>query len=106
MNAEKLKKVVENTVEKEADGIFEDMQCHPGDYSEWLNTSDEDECWVQAIEKAKDNVWADPTSYIDEDVQEKMTEENWHQVYSFLDGISWVTYAAKEVQRIFQGVAA
>lgn len=101
MDKLKLKKVVEQTVEKEADSIFEDMQCHPGDYSELYWLHDEDDCWVEAIERAKDKVWTDPTSYIDEDVQEEMTEENWHEVYSFLDGISWLTYAAKEVQRAF-----
>ena len=106
MDRLKLKKVVEDTVEKVANDHFEDMVCHPWDY-DWFDATDEDECWVQAVNKARDEVWADPTSHIDEDVQEEMTEENWHEVYSFLDGISWLTYAAKEVQRAFaQGVAA
>lgn len=100
MNAKKLKKVVENTVEKEADSVFEDMQCHPSDY-DGVDPDDEDGCWVQAIEIAKDNVWNNPTGMIDEDVQEKMTEQNWHDVYNFIDSITWKTFASAEVTRCF-----
>ena len=100
MKADKLKKVVENTVEKEADSIFEDMQLHPSDY-EGVDPDDEDECWVNAIELAKDKVWANPTGLIDEDVQEEMTEKNWHQVYEFIDPINWKTFASEEVKRCF-----
>lgn len=100
MNAEKLKKVVEDTVEKEADSIFADMVCHPYNYG-GIDPDDEDECWVKSIELAKDNVWNNPTGMIDEDVQEEITEKDWHAVYNFIEAITWKTFASKEVQRCF-----
>lgn len=95
-----LKRTVEDTVEKLADDYFEDMQCHPDNYDS-LDTTDEDECWVQAIEKAKEDVENNPKNFIDEDVQEKMSEDDWESVYSIIDDITWVTFANKEVKRAF-----
>lgn len=100
MNEDKLKKVVEDTVKSEADDVFEDMICHPNNY-EGIDPDDEDDCWVKAIENAKDSVWANPTGMIDEDAQEEMTEQNWHDVYRIIENITWLTFASDEVKRCF-----
>lgn len=95
-----LKHKVEDTVEALADDYFEDMQCHPQDY-DWFNTDDEDECWVQAIQKAKEDIEEEPMNFIDEDLQRQMSEDDWDNVYTILDDITWHTFADKEVKRAF-----
>ena len=95
-----LKHTVEDTVEKLADDYFEDMQCHPSDY-DWLDTTDEDECWLQAVQKAKEDVENNPMNFIDEDIQRQMSEDDWDNVFMILDDITWKTFADKEVKRAF-----
>lgn len=103
MDAIKLKKVVIDTVKRLADDYFEDMQRHPGDYSEWVRTSDEDDCWLCAIEKAKDDMRQYPMACIDEDDQEEIDAQDWFFIWKITDDISWLTYNNLEVQRCFQG---
>lgn len=100
MEYNKLKKEVEATVKRVADDYFEDMLCHPADY-DWFNTSDEDLCWDEAIEKAKEDVRCDPKEWIDEDFQEEMTESDFDKVWDITDGITWQTYNNLEVERCF-----
>lgn len=95
-----LKREVEDKVEKLADDYYYDMQEHPQDY-DWFNTDDEDECWVQAIEKAKEDVENEPINFIDEDIQYQMSEDDWDSVQEIIDDISWMTFANKEVRRAF-----
>ena len=101
MEYNKLKKEIEATVKRVAEDYFEDMQCHPQNYAEWLNTSDEDECWESAIEKAKEDVRSNPKEWIDEDFQEEMTESDFDKVWDITDGITWQTYNNLEVERCF-----
>ena len=101
MEYEKLKKEVEATVKRLADDYFENMQSHPQDYAEWLNTSDEDECWESAIEKGKDDMRQEPMKWMDEDAQEEMEAQDWFFVREIVDGISWLTYNNIETERCF-----
>lgn len=100
MEYNKLKKEVEATVKRVADNYFEDMLCHPADY-DWFNTSDEDLCWDEAIEKAKEDVRCYPKKWIDDDFQEEMTESDFDKVWDITDGITWQTYNNLEVERCF-----
>ena len=101
MEYNKLKEEVEATVKRLADDYFEDMLCHPRDYSEWVNTNDEDDCWECAIEKAKEDVRCYPKNFIDEDFQEYMEEQDWYHVWEITEGITWRTYNNLEVNRCF-----
>ena len=100
MEYNKLKKEVEATVKRVADDYFEDMLCHPAEY-DYFNASDEDLCWEEAIEKAKEDVRCDPKEWIDEDFQEEMTESDFDKVWDITDGITWQTYSNLEVERCF-----
>lgn len=95
-----LKHEVEDKVERLADDYYYDMQEHPQDY-DWFNTDDEDECWVQAIEKAKEDIENEPMNFIDENIQYQMSEDDWDDFYKILDDICWQTFANKEVRRAF-----
>lgn len=101
MEYNKLKKEVEATVKRLADDYFEDMQCHPQNYSEWLNTSNEDDCWESAIELAQQDLRQDPKNWIDEDIQEEMSEQDWFFVLDIVNDITWRTYNNLEVERCF-----
>lgn len=102
MEQKKLEKEIIATVKRLADSYFEDMQCHPQDYAEWLNTSDEDECWESAIEKAKEDVRSEPKKWIDEDFQEEMTQEDFDKVWDITEEITWETYYNQEVESCFE----
>lgn len=96
----KLKRVVWSTVKKLADDYYEDMLCHPESY-DYFNSHDEDLCWEEAIEKAKEDVKGNAENFIDEDYHPEMTNQNWADVFEIADDISWVTFVAIEVQEAF-----
>ena len=104
MDAKKLKKVVIDTVKRLADDYFDDMIRHPDSY-DYFNAKDNDLCWEEAIEKAKDDMRQEPMKWIDEDDQEEIEEQDWFFIRGITDDISWLTYNNLEVQRCFQGVS-
>lgn len=102
MEYNKLKAEVEATVKRLADGYFEDIMHNPKEYAENFNTSDEDVCWDEAIEYAKQDVRSEPKTWIDEDFQEEMEEQDWYHVWEITEGISWRTYNNLEIERCFK----
>lgn len=96
----KLKRVVWSTVKKLSDDYYEDMIRHPESY-DYFNSHNEDLCWEEAIEKAKEDVKENPEKWIDEDYQAEMNHQNWLDVFGIADDISWVTFVAMEVQEAF-----
>lgn len=100
MEYNKLKKEVEATVKKQADDYFEDMLRHPQEY-DYLNVNDEDECWEEAIEKAKEDMRLYPKDCLDEDFQEEMTESDFDKIWDIADGIAWQTYNNLEIEKAF-----
>lgn len=101
MEYNKLKKEVESTVKRLADDYFEDMQRHPSEY-DYLNTNDEDDCWEEAIEQAKQDMKEYPKACLDEDFQEEMDEQDWYHVWEITDDISWRTYNNLEIEKAFK----
>ena len=95
-----LKHEIEDAVESLADDYFYDMQEHPQDYDCFI-PDDEDECWVQAIQRAKEDVENDPMNFIREEIQYQMSEDDWDTVQKIIDDISWKTFANKEINRAF-----
>jgi hypothetical protein len=101
MEYNKLKSEVEATVKRLADNYFEDMQCNPQEYADFYWVRDEDDCWEEAIDMAKEDMIQDPKNWIDEDVQDEMEEQDWYFVREIVDDITWRTYNNLEVERCF-----
>jgi hypothetical protein len=95
MDRKTIEKEAQLCVEKVAENYYEDMMCHPDDYAEWMNPDDEDVCWLNAIELAKDDVGSNPTDFVDEELVEQMNEDDWDVFWEVFDKITWKTFANK-----------